>query len=183
MEELLERYSSLQRKIIADYWELMACSRKFGNVSSGIKKTEMTYWKRFEIEVVIAALQVHINTEKYHDRRERYTRGIIRNIDEQTQSGSYQKPQGLADKKRSKNRFINFDGGKVDYDEIRRLEKEYIKSLVADEKDDKAAPRKICAKRYRSRFANFEGRVIDYDELDRLEEEYISSRYGDMEGE
>ncbi|GHU54356.1 hypothetical protein AGMMS49975_14660 [Clostridia bacterium] len=85
--------------------------------------------------------------------------------------------QNQGDKRRSKNKFINFDGGKADYNEIRRQEKVYIKGIVADEDEDK--PKRTPRKR--SRFANFEGRKIDYDLLDRLEEEYIKGIVGEID--
>ncbi|GHU52027.1 hypothetical protein AGMMS49975_07020 [Clostridia bacterium] len=44
------------------------------------------------------------------------------------------KKKATAKKSRGRNRFVNFDGGKVDYDEIRKLEKEYIKSIIGDQK-------------------------------------------------
>lgn len=78
MNELLNRYNQVQQKVIVEYWEAIRFTRKTGRISDGIKRREMEYWNRFEPNVVIQALQIHM--EKYPTFREEYTRGIMRNL-------------------------------------------------------------------------------------------------------
>lgn len=78
MEKLLEKYTPGQQKTIAYYWDTIRFTRKTGQVSDGIKQNELEYWAKFDPEVVIQALKIHI--EKYPHIRENYTRGILRNL-------------------------------------------------------------------------------------------------------
>ncbi|WP_092474210.1 hypothetical protein [Desulfotruncus arcticus] len=78
MEKLLERYTPDQQKTIADYWDTIRFTRRSNRVSVGIKQKELEYWAKFDPEVVIKALKIHI--EKYPHIRENYTRGILRNL-------------------------------------------------------------------------------------------------------
>ena len=45
-----------------------------------IMKTEMAYWQKFDVDVVMEALKAYINQKQEY--RESYTRGIMRNMQE-----------------------------------------------------------------------------------------------------
>lgn len=104
LAEYLTPYDQAQQAVIEEYWESICFTRKSGRISVNIIKNEMAYWQRFKPEHVIAGLQVHIKmllTEKY-DYKERYTRGIIRNIAND--------PSGFGAKKHNKPHYGGDDG-------------------------------------------------------------------------
>lgn len=78
---MLERYSEEQKKIIKQYFDCLKDTRKTGKISDNIIRTEIKYWEKFSVDVVMEALRVHI--QKYPSMRETYTRGIMRNLEMQ----------------------------------------------------------------------------------------------------
>lgn len=119
MNELLQRYSLSQQKIIAEYWDTVQLTRKTGSISDGIKNLELKYWDSFDKDVVIDALVIHI--DRYPDKKENYTRGIIRNLAAERAAGS-KAPQTGRTSRVKKSRFANFQGREIDYDVIEHLE-------------------------------------------------------------
>lgn len=81
----LERYGDRQKVVIKKYFEVLADTRLTGKLSEGIKTREVKYWERFSVPVVIQALSIHI--QKYPYARETYTRGIMRNLEQQGYQG------------------------------------------------------------------------------------------------
>lgn len=77
MPDVLERYTPAQRQVIEAYWETIRFTRRTGKISEGIKQREYEYWAKFEPEIVIKSLAIHI--KDYPTHREDYTRGIMRN--------------------------------------------------------------------------------------------------------
>ena len=53
-------------------------------------QTEMAYWRRFDADVVVAALREHIAQRPEY--RESYTRGIMRNMQAAKDGGKKAKP-------------------------------------------------------------------------------------------
>lgn len=79
--DFLKRYATIeQKKMIIAYWEVIRFTRKTGSISVNIMKTEMAYWQKFDVDVVMEALKAHINQKQEY--RESYTRGIMRNMQE-----------------------------------------------------------------------------------------------------
>ena len=79
--DFLKRYATIeQKKMIIAYWEAIRFTRKTGSLSVNIMKTEMAYWQKFDIDIVINALKTHITQRPEY--RESYTRGIMRNMQE-----------------------------------------------------------------------------------------------------
>ena len=79
--DFLKRYATIeQKKMIIAYWEAIRFTRKTGSLSVNIMKTEMAYWQKFDVDVVMEALKAHINQKQEY--RESYTRGIMRNMQE-----------------------------------------------------------------------------------------------------
>jgi hypothetical protein len=131
MSELLKRYSDDQRKIIDEYWAMIKNTRKSYCVSFGIQALELQYWARFEPDVVIEALVIHIDA--HQDKKERYTRGIMRNIAAERalassavggggKSAGRSSERSAAPARRKKSRFANFDGRKIDYEAVLYIE-------------------------------------------------------------
>lgn len=77
MDSLLDRYMPEQQQVIQDYWETIRWTRSTGKISEGIKQREYEYWSKFDPDLVIQALRIHM--ERYPQIREDYTRGILRN--------------------------------------------------------------------------------------------------------
>ncbi|MFF2886996.1 hypothetical protein [Paenibacillus sp. NPDC057967] len=73
-----ERYSPEQQQVIDSYWDTIRFTRSTGKISNAIKQREQDYWSKYDPELVIRALNIHI--EKYPNIKENYTRGILRNL-------------------------------------------------------------------------------------------------------
>lgn len=91
MTDALERYTPAQRQVIEAYWETIRFTRSTGKVSDGVKQREYEYWTKFEPEIVIEALGIHI--EGYPTHREDYTRGIMRNRKRMKGGATHTKPE------------------------------------------------------------------------------------------
>lgn len=91
VQNRVSRYTEAQEQIIADYFDVLKATRRGGRISQGIMEAEREYWNRFEPETVMEALKIHIR--KYPDKREPYTRGILRTLDRE-RSESAGKPGG-----------------------------------------------------------------------------------------
>lgn len=90
IEQLLKRYSKAQRDIIDTYWQIIKDTRKTGNVADSVIQKELEYWSRFPVNVVMKAIAIHI--ARYRDKKEDYTRGIMRRVNEEVSAdGSNQK--------------------------------------------------------------------------------------------
>jgi hypothetical protein len=73
-------------------------------------------WEKFAPEKVIYALQVYINNPKYHDKKENYCYGIMRNATSEEVAGQ----KGA--KKDGRDQF-NYDDLSLNPDEIFRKDK------------------------------------------------------------
>ncbi len=91
IDELIDgatRYTNRQRKVIRDYWDVIRFTRKRGKVAPSIVEAELEYWERFPPDIVLEALNIH--RTKYrddHSKREEYTRGIMRRLQEEGGNG------------------------------------------------------------------------------------------------
>ena len=79
------RYTAEQRAIIRDYWDTVRFTRRRGEVAPSIVKTELEYWERFPPDIVLEALDIHLT--KCRNKREEYTRGIMRRLQEERRNG------------------------------------------------------------------------------------------------
>lgn len=77
----LQRYEEEDKKVIERYFECLREGRLTGKISNSILEREATYWEKFSVDVVIEALRIHIRD--YPSYRESYTRGIMRNLQNQ----------------------------------------------------------------------------------------------------
>ncbi|RJX18536.1 MAG: hypothetical protein C4570_06560 [Ammonifex sp.] len=78
LEELHERYSPQQQEAIKRYWTMIRRTRKGNRLAMSVVQAWMDKWSTFPPELVIQAMKLHI--EKYPNRREEYTHGIIRGL-------------------------------------------------------------------------------------------------------
>ncbi len=140
LTELYHRYNTEQQQVIEQYWKTIKYTRRSGRISESVITKEMEIWQEYDPAIVIRALTVHIN--KHKTTRETYTRGIMRNMADQSrydpepdtsdqlggisQPGtnpppvSLRKTQPAAQEKR--NRFNNFSHREIDYEAIEHLE-------------------------------------------------------------
>lgn len=94
------------------YWRTVAGTRKSGRIAGSVKERVEKEWNRFDEDVVLEALRIHI--DRYKDYKENYTIGIMRNI---------QKRKDTSGAVSNGSRFNNIM--KQDYD-MEQLEKELL---------------------------------------------------------
>ncbi len=79
-----------------EYWKVLSRTRKSGRISQGVKDKEEERWGRYDEDIVMEALRIHIS--RYPDYKETYTRGIMRNLQAKKGKGGGQagSPHGFA---------------------------------------------------------------------------------------
>lgn len=80
IKNLRSRYSEEQLKVIDEYFDILRWTRKNGRIADSVILKIYQEWERYPIPKVIYALEVYINNPKYHDKRENYCYGIMRNV-------------------------------------------------------------------------------------------------------
>jgi hypothetical protein len=80
IKNLRSRYSEEQSKVIDEYFDILRWTRKNGRIADSVILKIYQEWERYPIPKVIYALRVYINNPKYHDKRENYCYGIMRNV-------------------------------------------------------------------------------------------------------
>ncbi|MCX4270804.1 MAG: hypothetical protein OSJ71_00930 [Acetatifactor sp.] len=95
------------------YWGLVKKTRKSGRISPSVIGKAEEQWKRFDESVVRQALEIHI--QHYPSYPERYTLGIMRNLQRCKEGG----PETA----RPRNSFNRFEQNKYDFEQ---LEKELL---------------------------------------------------------
>ena len=80
IKNLRSRYSEEQSKVIDEYFDILRWTRKNGRIADSVILKIYQEWERYPISKVIYALKVYINNPKYHDKRENYCYGIMRNV-------------------------------------------------------------------------------------------------------
>lgn len=63
------------------YWRTVSHTRKSGRIAGSVKARIEKEWERFDEDVVLEALRIHIN--RYKTYKENYTLGIMRNLQKQ----------------------------------------------------------------------------------------------------
>ena len=107
--DYLKRYSTAEhQQLIITYWDTVRFTRKTGTISANIIKTELAYWEKFDIDVVIRALRAHLSQRREY--KESYTRGIMRNMQEKKKGKKAPKEKGrsTADNFNAPPRDLNF---------------------------------------------------------------------------
>ena len=80
IKNLRSRYSEEKSKVIDEYFDILRWTRKNGRIADSVILKIYQEWERYPIPKVIYALKVYINNPKYHDKRENYCYGIMRNV-------------------------------------------------------------------------------------------------------
>ena len=80
IKNLRSRYSEEQSKAIDEYFDILRWTRKNGRIADSVILKIYQEWGKYPIPKVIYALKVYINNPKYHDKRENYCYGIMRNV-------------------------------------------------------------------------------------------------------
>lgn len=94
------------------YWNLVRQTRKSGRISPSVIEKAQAQWEKFDNSVVKQALEIHI--QHYPSYPEKYTLGIMRNLQRCKDNGMAARP---------KNSFKNFEQNNYDFDQ---LEKELL---------------------------------------------------------
>lgn len=71
------------------YFKCLENTRKSKKISLNIIKNEIEYYKKHDFKIVLQALNLHLKF--YQDKKEQYTRGIIRNIAREENANAGQK--------------------------------------------------------------------------------------------
>lgn len=95
-----------------EYWKILARTRKSGRIAEPVRNRMEGTWKRFDEDVVMEALQIHM--DRYPMYRETYTVGIMRNL---------QKRKDATGSIRTENRFNRMEQNNYDFEQ---LEKELL---------------------------------------------------------
>lgn len=74
-----ERYSEEQLKVIDNYFDILRWTRKHGKIADSVIIKIYKEWEKFHPVVVIYALEIYVDNPKYHDKKENYCYGIMRN--------------------------------------------------------------------------------------------------------
>lgn len=82
--EELVGYTPEQVQLIADYFAVIALTRKSGLISPGVIRRQLVYWQRFSIDIVMKALRLHI--QQHAGKPEHYTQGIMRTLEKGAQA-------------------------------------------------------------------------------------------------
>lgn len=95
------------------YWNLIRQTRKSGRISPSVIEKAQAQWEKYDKGVIRQALEIHI--QHYPSYPERYTLGIMRNLQRCKDNGA-----GVA---KPRNSFNSFEQNKYDFDQ---LEKELL---------------------------------------------------------
>jgi len=80
IKNLRTRFSDAEIKIIDEYFDILRWTRKHGKIADSVLIKIYTEWEEFPTLKVIHALKVYTQNAKYHDKRENYCYGIMRNV-------------------------------------------------------------------------------------------------------
>lgn len=89
IKDLRLKYSEPQLKIIDEYLDILRWTRRGGKIADSVILKIYKQWEKFKPDVVIHSLQIYVNNPKYHDKKENYCYGIMRNAkDEDVYKGA-----------------------------------------------------------------------------------------------
>lgn len=97
------------KQLKEEYWKVLSRTRKSGRIAQSVKDRIEESWKRYDGDVVMEALQIHMS--RYPGYRESYTVGIMRNIQKRKDAGGRAKPE---------NKFNQFEQHDYNFDAIQK---------------------------------------------------------------
>jgi hypothetical protein len=78
IENLRQRYSEVQLKLIDDYFDMLRHTRKSAKLAPSISLKIYKYWDKYPSVCVEYGVKTHTDNPQYHSKTEAYTQGIIR---------------------------------------------------------------------------------------------------------
>lgn len=93
IKNLRLRYDEIELKLIDSYFDILKWTRRNGKIAESVILKIYQEWDKFPKIKVLYALNLYISNPKYHDKRENYCYGIMRNSSSEEVSKN-QKPQG-----------------------------------------------------------------------------------------
>lgn len=90
------------------YWSLVRQTRKSGRISPSVIEKVQAQWEKFDTSVVKQALEIHI--QHYPSYPERYTLGIMRNLQRCKDNGTATTKHG--------NSFNRFEQNNYNFDQL-----------------------------------------------------------------
>lgn len=80
IENFRQRYNESDLSTIDEYFDILRWTRKNGKIADSVLAKIYKEWEKFSVPKVIHSLNVYIDNPKYHDRKENYCYGIMRNV-------------------------------------------------------------------------------------------------------
>ena len=80
IKNLRVRYSSDELAVIDNYLDILRWTRQKGKIADSVIISIYKEWEKHSISKVMYGLNVYIKNPKYHDKKENYCYGIIRNV-------------------------------------------------------------------------------------------------------
>lgn len=94
IKNLRQRYDDTELKIIDTYFDILRWTRKNGKIADSVVMKIYQEWEKFAKTKVLYALNIYVNNPKYHDKKENYCYGIMRNSTaEDVENKKQQAPQ------------------------------------------------------------------------------------------
>lgn len=79
IKNLRLRYDEIELKLIDSYFDILKWTRRSGKIAESVILKIYQEWEKFPKPKVMHALNLYISNPKYHDKRENYCYGIMRN--------------------------------------------------------------------------------------------------------
>ena len=108
IKNLRLKYSDIQLKIIDEYLDILSWTRKNGKIADSVILKIYTEWEKFKPDTVIYGLSIYVTNPKYHDKKENYCYGIMRNAKAEDINSLDNKPKIKVE---DKNPFLNKKAG------------------------------------------------------------------------
>ncbi len=84
----------MKLKLIDSYFDILKWTRRNGKIAESVILKIYQEWDKFPKSKVLYALNLYISNSKYHDKRENYCYGIMRNsTSEEVSKNQNQNPQ------------------------------------------------------------------------------------------
>ncbi len=96
IKNLRGRYDDIELKVIDSYLDILKWTRRNGKIADSVILKIYQEWEKYSKIKVIHALNLYISNPKYHDKKENYCYGIMRNASAE-EVNKEQKPQSKYD--------------------------------------------------------------------------------------
>ena len=93
IKNLRQRYDDIELKIIDTYFDILKWTRKNGKIADSVILKIYQEWEKFSKSKVLYTLNLYVSNPKFHDKKENYCYGIMRNSTAE-EVNKNQKPEG-----------------------------------------------------------------------------------------